>query len=696
MNHFFIRIVKLNLFILFGISSIFTKLNAEDLIPRSVLALIESDTEQELIHRNIEMPLNYYGIKVIYKEHSKAFAQELPPLLAALIWPSEESSTEVSLIHNNLKELHKRKVKLIFLEHLPGTINRKSGLSVPLKTLNEIYNPFGIQIDKGFLKNPLVHNIDKINERLINFERNFEFKGHNLPIIKSLHKKSDVYLSVAHKFLKEKRSDLVVIGDTLCYALKPAVVVEDPATYLRKWILNPFEFVEKALDLKNRPIPDVSTINGYRSIYCHIDGDAFNGICRFDKKRNCARVVYEDVLLKHIYPTTLSLVHSWFDPDVKEVSMISVIKGKQIEGDPIRITATDQKKWIELAVDIFSQPWVENALHGYGHPLKWQKRVLAIKPKGRPFSLKDEFEKSLEIFTELISESSSDIFLWTGDCFPGDDALAYLSKLKIRNMNGGDTLYDKSYDSYTSVAPYYRSVGPYYQIYTSASNENIYTNEWAGPFSGFRNVIKTFERTETPRRTCPVNIYYHWYSGERKASLNALKNVYEWADSQTLTPIFAGHYIDIVHGFISTDIIRDKNTWLIKNNHALKTIRFENEIRNPVVNKKNNILGYCRNKGRLYIHLGPNKESKIEFLKEKTKQPMLKKANAMIKDINFLAHGVVIDLWSIRDIKITLSHLDKKIVEEKNIKISYIKDDVIISIGPQKDKRILLKWMEKD
>jgi len=698
MNKFIIRIVLNHIFCFFIISSFFhgsKAFAAKEEVARTVLALIEDKEEKELIHRNIEMPLNYYGVKVIYRNFDNAFDTRLPPLLGALIWPYENSSNMVSPIHETLIEIHKRKIKLVLFDYLPGTINRKSGLMVPLKTLNHIYNRFGIQIDNGTLKNPLVHGIDKIDKRMINFERKFEFKGYSLPIIKKTDKSHQVYLSVAHKFLKEKRSDLVVIGEPICYALKPALVVEDPATYLRKWILNPFKFVEKAFQLESHPIPDVSTINGYRSIYCHIDGDAFNGICRFDKKRDCAQVVYEDVLLQHIYPHTLSLVHSWFDPEVKEVSQISVEKDGLKTSTKI-ITATEQKKWTKLAIEIFSQPWVENALHGYGHPLKWQERVLAIEPKGRPFSLKDEFEKSLELFTKHISKKSSDIFLWTGDCAPGEDALAYLSKLNIRNMNGGDTLYDKSYDSYTSVAPHYKSIGPYYQIYTSASNENIYTNEWAGPYSGFRNVIKTFERTETPKRTCPVNIYYHWYSGEREAALNALKKVYEWADKQTLTPIFGGHYIDIVHGFISTNIIKENGAWLIKNNNALKTIRFENQTKKPLVSRENNIMGFCRDKGRLYVHLGPKEESKIEFIDKSFKQPMLKKANAMIKDIDFLSHGVIIDLWSLRNVKITLSNLNKKFVEEENIKISYLKDDVIISLGPQKDKRILLKWMEKD
>src|SRR4029453_5395461 len=97
--------------------------------------------------------------------------------------------------------------------------------------------------------------------------------------------------------------------------------------------------------------------------------------------------------------------------------------------------------------------------------------------------------------------------------------LSILARLGVPNINGGDTMLDREWPSYTRVAPLMRPVGSHWQNYTSASNENVYTNLWKGPFYGFRNVLETFRRTEHPRRVTPVNVYYHYYSAERVAGL---------------------------------------------------------------------------------------------------------------------------------------------------------------------------------
>ena len=47
-----------------------------------------------------------------------------------------------------------------------------------------------------------------------------------------------------------------------------------------------------------------------------------------------------------------------------------------------------------------------------------------------------------------------------------------------------------------------------FQVFAPNQNENVYTNEWRGPFYGFERVIETFEFTETPRRLKPINIYF--------------------------------------------------------------------------------------------------------------------------------------------------------------------------------------------
>ena len=73
--------------------------------------------------------------------------------------------------------------------------------------------------------------------------------------------------------------------------------------------------------------------------------------------------------------------------------------------------------------------------------------------------------------------------------------------------------------------------------------------------------LETFKQTEipslidsTPRRILPMNIYYHFYSGEKKVALRALKEIYDYAISQKITPVFTTKYISVVEGFLSGKI----------------------------------------------------------------------------------------------------------------------------------------------
>ena len=385
----------------------------------------------------------------------------------------------------------------------------------------------GIKLGRKLSSNPFGQKLEVNNSSMIEFERKIEVLGQVLPEISSTSEKNQVHLSVVEKLAPHRRADLVVTGEFGGYALNPIVLSENPKTFLRQWTLNPFLFFETAYDLKKLPRPDVTTLNGRRMIYCHIDGDAFTGNCRFDKKRYCGEVVFDDILKKYLFPHTLSLVHCWFDPNVRKLDLISVEDGKMMDKRRVTFTNNDQTQWIKAAQRVFKEPWIEYALHGYGHPLKWEREILALSAEGKPFDVRDEFDRSIEIFSQYIVKGSQPkIFLWTGDCAPTEKQLLHSYDLGLVNMNGGDTMFDSTHNSHTSVAPLYRQAGKALQIYASAANENIYTNEWAGPFYGFRNVIETFERTESPRRLAPVNIYYHWYSGEYKASMQALVEVY--------------------------------------------------------------------------------------------------------------------------------------------------------------------------
>ena len=198
------------------------------------------------------------------------------------------------------------------------------------------------------------------------------------------------------------------------------------------------------------------------------------------------------------------------------------------------------------------------------------------------------------------------LFQWSGSTRVTEDAIAVLARLGVPNINGGDTMRDREWPSYTRVAPLMRQVGRHWQTYTSASNENLYTNLWTGPFYGYRHVVETFENTEKPRRVAPVNVYYHFYSAERVASLASLRYVHEWVGRQPLARLFTSEYLAIVEGFRTARIARAAAGWRVWDHGALRTVRFDDTRAGVDLARSQGVLGFVHHQGALYVHLaGP-------------------------------------------------------------------------------------------
>jgi hypothetical protein len=179
----------------------------------------------------------------------------------------------------------------------------------------------------------------------------------------------------------------------------------------------------------------------------------------------------------------------------------------------------------------------------------------------------------------------------------------------VANLNGGDARLDPHFPSLTSLAPYGRDVGPYLQVHSGAANENLFTNLWTGPFDGLRQVIAQFEATEAPRRLSAVDLYYHFYAGERAAGLKALQDCYHWAEGQPLAPVFASRYARMVEGFYAAKLApAGPDAWDAAAMGACRTLRFEHEARVPDLAASRGVAGYMRaSHDRLYVHLsGPD------------------------------------------------------------------------------------------
>jgi len=196
------------------------------------------------------------------------------------------------------------------------------------------------------------------------------------------------------------------------------------------WIVNPFKLIKESLRLKDFPIPDPTTENGKRLFFSHLDGDAIMSKAEWDSDKFDAEVIYEEILKKYDLPLS-----------------VSIIEG---EVAPYGLYPDISPKLEEIAKKIFKLPNVEGATHTFSHPFFWgevrKNRLLDDKHRLKVknydnFSIDREIGGSLKYINEKLmppGKKAKTIF-WSGDCLPRANALEYVHKNNILNMNGGDT-----------------------------------------------------------------------------------------------------------------------------------------------------------------------------------------------------------------------------------------------------------------
>ncbi|MDO8494186.1 MAG: hypothetical protein Q7S68_02490, partial [Deltaproteobacteria bacterium] len=350
----------------------------------------------------------------------------------------------------------------------------------------------------------------------------------------------------------------------------------------------------EAFALQGLPRPDTTTINGRRIFYSHIDGDGIVSKSHIDNKSYTGEIILREILQKYpTLPITASFISGYFD-----------------------MPAYQTERAEEMARAIASLPNTEVASHGHAHPLSWRKQKLALDVPGYTYSDTAEILGSAEKINARLKKWGIDkkvsLFSWTGDCFPTEEQTAIPAQGNLLNINGGDSRFDKRYPSYAYLYPLGIARGNSRQIYAGNANEHPYTSGWEGPFYGFQEVIETFQNTESPVRIKPINLYYHYYSGETFASLHVLKKAYDYALSQDIFPMFASQYAALVQDFFDLQIILLPNGGTrIRNSGHLRTIRWDHETRNVNLERSRGVLGFSHFQGSLYVFLDEGKTHDI-------------------------------------------------------------------------------------
>ena len=445
------------------------------------------------------------------------------------------------------------------------------------------------------------------------------------------------------------------------------------ATGTQRWRIDPFAFFDAAFGVAGQPRPDTTTLCGRRIYYSHIDGDAWQSVSQV-RGPGGQRVTNAEVILQRVIAP---------NPDLP-VTVAPI-------GAEIDTAARGDARAINTARALFAMPQVEIATHTQTHPFDWRFfesytrakedpfretwRRMQLDPGGwgslnatpelrernggsptytvpraygdRTFDLTDEVSGSRARMEALAPRGKRcPLLQWSGDCAPFPAAIAAVEEAGMVAINGGDTRCDNDHPSVSAVAPTgLQMPGAGLQIYASNSNENTYTELWSNRFFGFRDLPLTWERTGAPRRLKPMNLYYHMYSGERLASLQALQDNITALRRSPFIGVTTSRFVHAARGFYRARLLREgEAAWRVLDRDGLATLRFADAgARMLDAEACRGVLGESIANGDLYVALDPAEPAPLIVLRARSAapppRPLLRDASWEVSALQWQASG---------------------------------------------------------
>lgn|GEM_PF-1303383 len=617
---------------------------------REVIAFWDSSEVEENeytfspIHFYLESVFNHYGLRLKYLDVNAPLPawlnnkKDFLKYAGAVSWFTDNTMREAQSYMAFLESAKASGLPLLLMGE-PGFHFETPQKIRSKEILIDFWNKLGMKYNGAYYSNPLLMQMEILSKKEsdVQFERDFDGELPGFWGLSVQDKQLMPWLKTTTKEVKNVEFHPLVVGEKLAIIQRGFEIFTNTLDYKVQWRVNPFAVIKKLFISTSWPIPDVTTLCGRRAAFAHIDGDGFINVSLIDKKSYSGEIIANQIIKKYEFPTTVSVVTAEVDPRY-----------------------LGNKETLSIMKELFGLPYVEAASHTFRHPLSWEKNpnnrekdiylndkdilthtgpiVAYLKEKG-PINYKDEISHTFDfINTNLLENKKSNVLLWTGSCRPPKEALDLVDREGILHMNGGDGRYDNSYPSYAGLSSLYRKIGGSLQVYSAFANENIYTNLWAGPYSGFRNVIESFENTEKPFRVKPINIYYHFYSGERVSSLKALDEIYSYLFKQEVTPIFASDYIKMVRGWESVRIHRvNKLEFKIEDYGSSRTLRLDldkGEVLYPDYGGSRNVVGHRREGNSLYITLSKGKEAYLKLSYKEPKSKYIQSCNGFINEFS--------------------------------------------------------------
>lgn len=615
--------------------------SAVEVFPRRVLALYDGQEypdglQQTDIHKLLAMPIEYLGCTIEYLDVNRGLPGNLlaGQYAGIVTWFNNEALLAPVIYRDWLLRQITAGVKVAIFGNLGFTAD------------NAFLKHLGVEISQSqSLEGSLtIRGSDKI----IGYEAKPQPATSGFPAWEALEDGVQKYLSFTGQ--SEKPVVAVFSGNWGGVALHP-YVIEPGYKGLQRWIVNPFEFLSTALGLQGIPVPDVTTDNGRRVLLVQIDGDGAANKAEIPGTPLAIKVVHSQFLQKYPLPST-----------------VSIIEGEIANRDSPEGLSESEK----IAQDIFKLDNVEIASHSYSHPSAWflKNNIDAagdqyqLSIEGYQFDLSREIAGSVEYINSTLAPEQKPVrvFLWTGDGLADSDALALARSLRLENMNGGGATISNDEQTVTRVPPLGYVINGQLQVYAPIASEQVYANAWQGPFYGFNRVIETMQLTENPLRLKPMHIHYHFYSGSKTESINALKSVYDWTIKQESRPIWISEYSRKVLDFQNITMSRRVDgAWDIRGLSALRTLRLPASSGWPDLERSKGVVGVRNTKQGRYVHLSPDHGQVLLFTKpDPPLSAYLSHSNGEIEEWQKTAEGIQFQMRAHTPLEVVIGPPDQK------------------------------------
>ena len=609
-------------------------------VNRTVLALYDGKQEglphQTRLHKLAEMPLNHLGYMLDFRDVNGPLpvTEELARYRGVITWfvePLDNPSAYVGW----LERATATGLRYVMLGEIAP---KESDELIP--AINRVLAPLGLVHGGTFIDLTYKSKVVTHDPAIVGFEQKLDKALPGFPLMLRRNAEARAHLVIGTDTAAGRQDAIVVAtSERGGFASQNFTVILEPNTDRLGWVINPFEFFANSLGAERFPIPDVTTVSGRRIYLSQIDGDGWNNLSEVEGYR---QTLSSEVVARE-------LIEPFPDLPVS-VGLI---------GGDVQVLLGGNPAGAAIARRLYALPQVEVASHTHSHPYNWgffekydraaeEKLVKNYRSPDQPVKerittalaraagrtvtdqrydpyvagsddlprtyLRAPFDLDLEVRGALkLSESlapkgkRAKLYLWSGDATPFEAAVAASRAAGARNMNGGDSRLDAEYPSVAYVPPLSRPVGRNRQIYAVNSNENTYTNDWTGPFNGQRMLVNTLQNTDRPRRLKGFDLYYHMYSGEKQASLNAVRSLLALARQSDIIPIDASQYAAMADDFFATEIEQTGHfKWAIRNRSNLATVRFDDASQLALdVTESSGVLGTNRHQGALYVSLDP-------------------------------------------------------------------------------------------